>query len=219
MKRFRQLCAAGALAICVGPALADFEGDYAPNLWGFYLSTVYEHAVADSSSFVDLSDSSLRIVGPNAGVGNVSHGAGIFVSEDAEITFDWTYLTEDPYPGLDSAIYYVDGAPTLIATNSFGATQTGVLTISVEAGQELVLAVRTADGIEGAGTLIIEDFEVSAAGANAADLDRDGDVDSTDLAILLGDFGCLEGCGISDMNQDGVVDSTDLALLLGAFGS
>lgn len=43
------------------------------------------------------------------------------------------------------------------------------------------------------------------------DLDGDGVVDSTDLAILLGNWG---GRGAADINGDGVVNSTDLGILL-----
>jgi len=49
------------------------------------------------------------------------------------------------------------------------------------------------------------------------DLDGDGDVDSTDLNLLLTEFGCTSNCG-ADIDGDGDVDSTDLNLLLVAFG-
>ena len=52
--------------------------------------------------------------------------------------------------------------------------------------------------------------------ACVGDLTNDNEVDSDDLAVLLGAFGTSpEG----DLNSDGVTDSDDLALLLGAFGS
>lgn len=51
------------------------------------------------------------------------------------------------------------------------------------------------------------------------DLDADGDVDITDLSILLSQFGTT-GTGLSgDLDADGDVDITDLATLLSAFGT
>lgn len=53
------------------------------------------------------------------------------------------------------------------------------------------------------------------------DLDGDLDVDLTDLAILLANFGVSEGAAASDgdLDTDGDVDLTDLALLLANYGT
>lgn len=53
------------------------------------------------------------------------------------------------------------------------------------------------------------------------DMDGDCDVDSTDLALLLGNFGTTIGAtnAMGDCDGDGDVDSTDLAYLLSAFGT
>lgn len=54
-----------------------------------------------------------------------------------------------------------------------------------------------------------------------ADLDGDGAVDSTDLTVLLGHWGCVNpdgacgACAGTDLNGDGVTDGSDLAVLLG----
>ena len=50
-----------------------------------------------------------------------------------------------------------------------------------------------------------------------ADLDQDGDVGPTDLALLLGDWGACDGCP-ADFNNDGSVGAADLAQLLGSWG-
>ena len=54
----------------------------------------------------------------------------------------------------------------------------------------------------------------------SADIDGDGVVDATDLAILLGAWGpCPDPpakCP-ADLNNDGIVDAADLAILLGAW--
>lgn len=50
-----------------------------------------------------------------------------------------------------------------------------------------------------------------------ADLDGSGTVDSTDLNIVLTDFGCIASC-TGDIDDDGDTDSTDLNILLATFG-
>lgn len=53
----------------------------------------------------------------------------------------------------------------------------------------------------------------------AEDFNGDGLRDSTDLSILLSNFGGTGTLADGDANDDGVIDSTDLSLLLGVFGS
>ena len=48
------------------------------------------------------------------------------------------------------------------------------------------------------------------------DLDGDGTVGGSDLAILLGAWGPCAGCP-ADLDGDGIVSATDLARLLGAW--
>ncbi len=55
------------------------------------------------------------------------------------------------------------------------------------------------------------------AGAVVGDLNNTGDVDGTDLLILLSAWGA-EG-GIADLNNDGVVNGADLLILLNNWGS
>jgi hypothetical protein len=50
------------------------------------------------------------------------------------------------------------------------------------------------------------------------DLDGDGDVDLSDLATLLSDFGCTGGTCPGDVDGDGDTDMADLAALLGNYG-
>ncbi len=49
------------------------------------------------------------------------------------------------------------------------------------------------------------------------DFDGDGDVDASDLAIVLGSWGPCEGCP-TDFNGDDIVNAADLAQVLGAWG-
>jgi predicted outer membrane repeat protein len=50
------------------------------------------------------------------------------------------------------------------------------------------------------------------------DLDCDGDVDLTDLALLLADYGCTEGVCPGDIDGDSDTDLVDLAILLSHYG-
>ncbi len=63
----------------------------------------------------------------------------------------------------------------------------------------------------------VDQCEVCAVGGCVGDLDGDGDTDSGDLNILLGDFGCTSGC-VGDLDGDDDTDSGDLNVLLGDFG-
>lgn len=51
---------------------------------------------------------------------------------------------------------------------------------------------------------------------NPADLNNDGHVDASDLAILLGAWNSAGG--VADLNHDGIVNAADLSILLGAWG-
>jgi hypothetical protein len=57
-------------------------------------------------------------------------------------------------------------------------------------------------------------FEVPLAG----DLDGDGDVDQSDLGILLADWGCTGGGCSGDCDGDGDTDQSDLGILLAHWG-
>ena len=82
--------------------------------------------------------------------------------------------------------------------------KSGVLTISSNAPDEPLRLV----------TLIGEVIEDDCLG----DVDGDGDIDLTDLSIMLGEIG-LTGPGLaSDLDGDEDVDLTDLSIMLGVFG-
>lgn len=51
-----------------------------------------------------------------------------------------------------------------------------------------------------------------------ADINNDGVVNTEDLGLLLGEFGCAGAACSADINEDGVVNTEDLGLLLGEFG-
>jgi hypothetical protein len=50
------------------------------------------------------------------------------------------------------------------------------------------------------------------------DINGDGVISVADILLLLGEFGCIEGCSV-DLNDDGSTNVQDILLLLAAFGT
>jgi len=67
---------------------------------------------------------------------------------------------------------------------------------------------------------IVDALAASQVSFCDGDLDGDGDVDLTDLSVLLGHFGTPLGAhaALGDLDGDGDVDLADLSIQLGAFG-
>ncbi|MCB0761862.1 MAG: hypothetical protein KDC12_10100, partial [Flavobacteriales bacterium] len=51
------------------------------------------------------------------------------------------------------------------------------------------------------------------------DFNLDGTIDTADLLLFLGDFGCEGLSCFADLNEDAIVNTTDLLLFLGVFGT
>ena len=68
---------------------------------------------------------------------------------------------------------------------------------------------------ENIGWVNLDDSVHFVGGSCPGDLNNDGAVDSSDLAILLAGWG---GAGSADLNGNGSVESGDLAILLAAWG-
>jgi len=73
----------------------------------------------------------------------------------------------------------------------------------------------------GGGFELVGGFWPGAAAAEPCigDLNGDGVVELTDLAILLAGFGCTGGGCPGDIDGDGDTDLADLAIMLSAFGT
>jgi hypothetical protein len=119
---------------------------------------------------------------------------------------------------FESIAYNDDSCSTisvLDATNG-GAAGTAFggfpLTQQLVAGETYRVIVGSYDLAESvSGSLVV----VGPPQGNPADLNHDGLVNASDLAILLGNWG---SSGSGDIDHDGVVGPADLAALLGAWG-
>ncbi len=63
----------------------------------------------------------------------------------------------------------------------------------------------------------VDDVTIQAVPPCAGDVSDDGVVNTTDLLLVLGNWGDCDGCA-ADVDGDGTVDTVDLLLLLGAWG-
>lgn len=109
-------------------------------------------------------------------------------------------------------------APTL-HEHGFATVASGGSTAS---GETVTFAFGTPfAGLSASGMLSVgwlHHHGVAAVGDSCpADLDNDGMVATSDLLLLLADFGCVSNCS-SDISGDGIVSSSDLLVLLAAYG-
>jgi hypothetical protein len=77
-------------------------------------------------------------------------------------------------------------------------------------------AAGTAEGIDNNCNGTIDPTEELAATCEG-DFDNNGEINVGDLLILLGEFGCQNGC-ISDMNNDGHIDTADMLEFFTVYG-
>lgn len=89
------------------------------------------------------------------------------------------------------------------------------LSFDVECGTEYLLRVAAVGTAKGGGTLTISST-LPECGVCAADLNRDSQVNGTDLTTLLSAWGTS---GSADINGDGVVSGSDLTVLLSSWGA
>ncbi|MGP1345730.1 MAG: beta strand repeat-containing protein [Phycisphaerales bacterium] len=178
------------------------------------------------------------------GSGHTISGVGII---NADLVNEGTIAPGAPSGTLDLNGTYTEGATAQFHASIDAFGDTGVLAVSgaasvngditleidpgflPEVGEQF--DILTADTVSGtmevvsaptiAGlvfTAITLEDRVVISVSVCADLNDDDIVNSDDLGLLLGNFGCAKGC-TADINGDGLVDSDDLGLLLGGFGA
>jgi len=106
---------------------------------------------------------------------------------------------------------------TFVACNDDGpgcAGFTSLVTFEAVCGESYTILLGSfGAGATGNGTMTIT--QLGECDDCLGDLDADGDVDASDLAILLGQW---NGSGSADLDNSGSVNAADLAILLGAWG-
>jgi hypothetical protein len=114
----------------------------------------------------------------------------------------------DPLVSVD--VLEVDGQPTGIV---LGDSVTVRIVLAAT-----VIATAACDVAELTAVVHVDEFAFCGSGM-AGDLDSDGAVDGTDLALLLGQWGpcAMKDACPADLNGDGSVNGIDLALLLAAW--
>ena len=144
---------------------------------------------------------------------------------------DYTGINEANPPADGTALYYALaplGNPVQVpltgvqvvtfrfrVRTAFTTSTVSILpNLTVLTPTDTVVYDGTVPGLDVTGTLA--SATVSQAPACPADLDRNGAVNSADLAILLNQWGFA---GPADINGSGAVDASDLAIMLGAWGS
>jgi hypothetical protein len=119
---------------------------------------------------------------------------------------------------FDSAIEVYSGscgALTLVACDgNAGCLPTGAATAFWQAACGETYTIRVGGGL-GSGTLTLTQFAGPACPDCPEDLDGDGTVGPSDIALLLGSW---DQAGSADLDGSGTVGSPDLAILLGAWG-
>lgn len=149
----------------------------------------------------------LEVVGPPKSL----HARTIVVHDDAAASGEWSVDVDSAHacavvtgsPAAGDAPDEVE-IPFLVLIPEDGAAKT-VATVTVSRG-ELVVEIQQ--------IVIVRSFERS-------DINRDGRVDSADLAAILAAWGpCQPGSACAaDLDRDGVVDGRDLSVLVGSWRS
>ncbi|MFM7259165.1 MAG: chlorophyllase/cutinase-like alpha/beta fold protein [bacterium] len=116
--------------------------------------------------------------------------------------------------GTNLAVVFepVESAPLAAGASAVFSVRVASSTAATAAMR--IEAVRVRDGA-GVSTSLAVEF---TATSNPADLDGDGVVAASDLAVMLGAWGSCKACP-ADLDHDGQVGASDLAVLLGAWGS
>ncbi|MCA9290850.1 MAG: dockerin type I repeat-containing protein [Phycisphaerales bacterium] len=126
--------------------------------------------------------------------------------------------------GADPRLLIVDASGMVIAAGACDAPSTSTCSFqvnhTVEHSGDLWLAVHEGgwgQNMNGSIALICL-ANCEPPPSCAADLDGNGFVDSTDLALLLATWGEAAAFPSADLNTDGDIDAADLAILLGEWG-
>lgn len=196
-------------------ALTDFF--YAFTDSGSALTTKWSLACGWStfSEFAVGPDGSIYMIGTDYQIKRLDPATGAILNTSSGAT-GGSYA---PRMAVDAAgrVFYANGVfptSTIYSYNADLSSRWSVTAPSVNIG---------APAIGADGTLIVASTSLLTAYRTPrppcpGDLDDDGDVDLSDLGIILSDYGCAGPSCVADINDDMVVDLSDLGVVLAAFG-
>ena len=190
----------------------DIGIDLMPNTWDFGVTP--NDALDTDAGANDLQDFPVL-------ASAMREGAGVWVvgSLHSRTTKDYTIeffiSPECDASGLGEGELFV-GA-TAVTTDAAGDGSFDVVLAAGVPDGWVVTATATREPL-GRNSEFLACVDVTGVGSVPGDLDADGDVDLTDLAILRSDYDCVGGGCAGDVDADGDTDLTDLAMLLANFG-
>jgi hypothetical protein len=133
-----------------------FVGDFAEDNW-----TQFAPAISNGS--ITFSESSVTMIASNTGSGNTTpNSANITMPYNATVSFDWNYSSEDIASGDLPLVGTNSGDLSLFNGYSTegSSSQSGVHSITIEAGNNLMLTINSND-INGSSTVTISNFQVT----------------------------------------------------------
>ena len=142
------------------PALADFSGYYAPSNWtiGHLPDAPTDQGTVDPTMApvsITLNGSDTSPLAPS----NFSRlNFTITAPAAGQVSFDWSYLSNDSGPGFDPAGHLLNGATTQLTVDSGAFAQSGQLSFNVTAGQAFGFYVLSNDNFGGNAVLTISNF-------------------------------------------------------------
>lgn len=193
-------------------------------------ASYYDSGASGLCGFINCSQTDMRVESP-----------AIDCTGHTDVTVEFVYL-EGGNGTIDNAtMWYFDGsswsqlsdpAKTLCCGGACNGTNQGVWTqysialpASANENSDVKLGFKWVNNDDGVGTdpsFAVDDIIVSgnpvAVAACFGDFNDDGYINTADLLLFLGDFGCIGPC-IGDLNNDGIVSTLDLLDFLGVFGT
>lgn len=131
-----------------------FTGDYAPQNW-----LLTNNEANGNVSTINVPES-ITIVGGDGGSGSGTTDFTITIPSTGNLSFNWSYSTNDgawyDYPQV---VY--NGVPTVFSGYNTGGTdsQSGTMTVNVEAGATFAFRMFTSDNIGGPATVVISNLQ------------------------------------------------------------
>ncbi|QTY25897.1 LamG-like jellyroll fold domain-containing protein [Flavobacterium sp. CS20] len=133
-----------------------FVGDFAEDNW-----TQFAPAISNGS--ITFSESSVTMIASNTGSGNTTpNSANITMPYNATVSFDWNYSSGDIASGDLPLVGTNSGDLSLFNGYSTegSSSQSGVHSISIQAGNNLMLTINSND-TNGSSTVTISNFQVT----------------------------------------------------------